>query len=169
MRLRIEKGSLAKKVSILGLILLAAAVEARAKNIYASPSGNDGNPGTLAQPVATPRKALQLASAGDAIFLRNGRYSMERFLWVDKPNLTISSQPGERAVLAGANTEGPSSPPSVVIVVANNVSLINLDIDGGSYYALKIDLDNNKTTNGVVVRGCRIRSEEHTSELQSQR
>ncbi len=59
-------------------------------------------------------------------------------------------------MLAGANTEGPSSPPSVVIVVANNVSLINLDIDGGSYYALKIDLDNNKTTNGVVVRGCRI-------------
>ena len=74
-RLSTEKGWLTKITATLGLILLAATADAAAKNIYASPAGNDANPGTMAQPVATPRKALQLASAGDVIFLRSGRYS----------------------------------------------------------------------------------------------
>jgi len=147
-----------KAACAIAFLLLAISIKAQAKNIYAAPGGSDSNAGTQSQPVATPRKALQLASPGDTIFLRGGRYPMERFLWIDKPNVAISSQSGERALLAGSNTDSQTSPPSIIIVVANNVSLINLDIEGGSYYALKIDLDNNKTTNGVVVKGCRIRN-----------
>ncbi len=41
---------------------------------YVAPNGNDSNPGTLAEPWATPVKASQAAQAGDTVYFREGVY-----------------------------------------------------------------------------------------------
>lgn len=136
------------------MIFLCSVIEA--KTIYVSPGGRDANPGTLEQPVATPKRAIEMAALGDTVYLRAGRYPINRFLWVGTANLTISSYPGERAVVAGGTAEEPSNPTAIFIIVANNVVLANLEIEGGSYYGVKVDVDSTKSTTGVVIRGCYI-------------
>lgn len=147
--------ALARLLSCFALLFLSAPA-ASAKIIHASPQGNDNNPGSLAQPVATPQRALEMASAGDTIYFRAGRYTLKRFLWVGTPNLTISSYPGEKAALEGGITEDQNNPICIFIIVANNVTLADLEIQGAAYYGVKVDLDSNKTTNGVTIRRCYI-------------
>jgi uncharacterized repeat protein (TIGR02059 family) len=47
---------------------------ASAKTYYASPSGNNSNPGTITQPWLTWSKAFQTAVAGDTVYFRGGKY-----------------------------------------------------------------------------------------------
>jgi hypothetical protein len=47
---------------------------ARDKSYYVSPSGNDANPGTLAQPFKTLQKALPLLKPGETLIVRAGEY-----------------------------------------------------------------------------------------------
>ncbi|HEY7545871.1 MAG TPA: pectate lyase, partial [Blastocatellia bacterium] len=49
------------------VLLFLSASQASAKIIHASPQGNDNNSGSLAQPVATPQRALELAASGDTV------------------------------------------------------------------------------------------------------
>jgi hypothetical protein len=64
----------------LALAVLAASVlwqgGARAADYYVAPTGNDANPGTLAQPWATWDKVLATAKAGDAVYFREGEYTV---------------------------------------------------------------------------------------------
>ncbi|HLG14440.1 MAG TPA: right-handed parallel beta-helix repeat-containing protein [Blastocatellia bacterium] len=135
------------------MILLCAVADA--KTIYVSPSGRDSNPGTLAAPVATPQRAIELSALGDTVYLRAGRYTVSRLVWIGVPNLTVSSYPGERAVIAAGTTE-PGDPQSVVVIAANNVVLSNVEIEGASYYGVKVEPDSAKFVTGVVIRGCYI-------------
>ncbi len=130
--------------------------QAHAKTIYVAKNGNDRNAGTLSQPVATPAKALDIASPGDTIYLREGRYVIERFLWIDKANLTIASNPGEKAAIVGGTEENDKNPTSVIVTAANNISILNLEIEGGAYYGIKVDIDKEPTSKGVTIRGCYI-------------
>ncbi len=135
-------------------IIGAGAAEARAATLYVSTTGNDRNPGTISEPLATPKRAIDIASPGDTIYFRAGRYPIKERLWVGQSNLTISSYKGERAAIEGGTTEGEGSPSSVFVIVGNHVSLINLEIKGGAYYGIKVDIDRNPSTTGVVIRGC---------------
>jgi hypothetical protein len=59
-----------------------------AATFYVATNGNDANPGTLAQPFATPQKAVATNSAlaaGDTIYIRGGTYLMNVQV---KPNKT---------------------------------------------------------------------------------
>jgi hypothetical protein len=132
--------------------------ETLAKNIYVAKNGNDKNAGTLSQPLGTPAKALDIASPGDTIYLREGRYVIDHFLWVDKSNLTIASNPGEKAAIVGGTQENSKNPTSVIITAANNISILNLEIEGGSYYGVKVDIDKEPTSRNVTIRGCYIHS-----------
>lgn len=123
-----------------------------ASTIYVSPSGNDGNPGTLDRPLATPARAISLASPGDTIYFRAGRYNVTRFLWIDKDGLTLASYPGEQATIAGSNADT-TNLQSVIVIVSNNVSIIGLEIQGGSYYSIKVE-----SNSGTLLRNCRIHS-----------
>jgi hypothetical protein len=146
-------------VSLIFLLIFACFTfigEANAKTIYVAKNGNDRNPGTLAQPLATPARALDLASPGDTIYLRAGRYVIDHFLWIDKANLTLASNPGEKAAIVGGTEENDKNPSSVIITAANNISILNLEIEGGSYYGIKVDLDKEPTSRGVTIRGCYI-------------
>src|SRR5262245_40129337 len=78
-------------------------LKADAAILYVSTTGNDSNSGAQNSPVATVRQAFLLASSGDTIYIRGGRYTLSRYLYVDKANLTFSSAPGESATLVGSN------------------------------------------------------------------
>ncbi len=131
-------------------VFSAAATDAAAANLYVSTNGNDGNPGTLNSPVATVKHAFDLASPGDNIILRGGTYTFSRFLWVDKDNLTFSSYTDEKAVITGSTTDE-TNLASLFIIYAHNITLKDLEIQGGSYYAVKLE----EATNAVITN-CRI-------------
>jgi hypothetical protein len=132
--------------------------DAQAKIMYVATDGNANYPGTLRRPLATPAQALAMSEAGDTIYLRQGHYKIDHFLWVDKANLTIASYPGERATLASGTEESEANANNLIIVVADKVAVVDLDIEGGSYYGIKVDVDKTSSTRGVSIRGCRIRN-----------
>ncbi|HEU4390381.1 MAG TPA: right-handed parallel beta-helix repeat-containing protein [Blastocatellia bacterium] len=131
-------------------LLLAAGTAASANTIYVATNGNDSNPGTAAAPVATLSRAYSLASTGDSIYLRAGRYVVTRQLTVEKDGITIASYPGESAAIAGS-TSDTTNLQSVISIVSSNVSLIGLEIQGGSYYGVK-----SESNSGMLIRNCHI-------------
>lgn len=71
------------------------------KIIYASPNG-DGE-GTIDDP-APLEDAIDMAKAGDTVYLRGGEYIFKESIWLDKSGkanayITIKSYPGEKAKL----------------------------------------------------------------------
>jgi hypothetical protein len=60
--------------SLFLFLLILALLPATAATIYVSPSGNDNNAGSLAQPLKTIPEAIDRANPGDVIELRNGSY-----------------------------------------------------------------------------------------------
>jgi hypothetical protein len=63
---------------ILGCLLIVtgslAAAEAWAKDYFVATTGNDSNAGTLQQPFATLQKGIDVAVAGDTVYIRGGVY-----------------------------------------------------------------------------------------------
>ena len=49
---------------------------AAARDYYVSPTGDDGNPGTLAKPLKGPVNAAKLLKAGDTLYFRGGEYKV---------------------------------------------------------------------------------------------
>src|SRR5215204_1000584 len=94
---------------------LLLSTPAFANTLYVAPSGNDGNPGTLNAPLATPERALSVAAAGDAVVLRGGTYTITRSLQIRQPGLTLASYPGERARIVGG-TGDVTNLTSIIIV-----------------------------------------------------
>ncbi|HVF90232.1 MAG TPA: PKD domain-containing protein [Blastocatellia bacterium] len=135
-------------------LFLVGAVAAEARTIYVSPAGNDNNPGTQASPVATPGRAVQIAASGDTIYLRSGRYTINRGITISLPGITLASAPGEQAAIQGGTDDNPSNPSSVVTIIASSVVLSDLEIQGGIYYGVKIDPGDSTSTNNVVVKRC---------------
>jgi hypothetical protein len=125
------------------------------RTLYVSPDGNDYNAGSLSEPLATPARAIRLASPGDTICIRKGLYDLDRSLLIDKPGLTLRSFDGELAHLRApiAEQEGVTS---VMVVAASNVALVALEVEGGSYYGIKVDAEPGHSTTGVSIQGCRI-------------
>src|SRR5262245_46602459 len=55
-------------------IFFAAATTAHAATWYVATNGNDGNPGTQAQPFQHVRQAVNVCASGDTIIMANGTY-----------------------------------------------------------------------------------------------
>ena len=71
---------------------------AHAATYYVATTGNDNNPGTLAQPFRTIAKSIAVAAAdGDTVSLANGTYN-EHNLDFGAKNLTLTSQSGNPAL-----------------------------------------------------------------------
>ena len=56
------------------LLLLSCTLTISGATYYVSPGGSDSNPGTIAQPFFTLKKAWTVISAGDIVYLRGGTY-----------------------------------------------------------------------------------------------
>ena len=65
-----------KKITLVFLLLCTTAF-CFAATFFVAPTGSDNNPGTKALPFATIAKAQSLATPGDTVFLRGGRYQMQ--------------------------------------------------------------------------------------------
>ncbi len=128
--------------------------QASARTIYVAPGGSGS--GAISAPLGDVSRAARAAGAGDKIVLRGGVYDLQKGVYLDKPGVSLVGFRGEKPVLRAPSDE--SSPvASVVVVTAPRVLVSGLEIRGGSYYGLKIDVDEAKTpARGVIVRGCRI-------------
>ena len=76
-------------------------------SVYASPTGNDSNPGTLAAPVQSFNQALTLATSGAIVYLRGGNYGRQyvfHHIYSASNPVTIQSYSGETAVVVGDAT-----------------------------------------------------------------
>lgn len=60
---------------IMSLLPMTIVTQATNKDYYVSPSGSDTNNGSIETPFATLRKAINCATAGTTIYLREGTYS----------------------------------------------------------------------------------------------
>lgn len=88
------------------LAVLAGSGPATAAEFYVSPSGDDGNPGTLAAPWRTVQKAASTVPAGSTVLLRGGIYREKVEVAVsgnanDGP-VVFKAHPGEEPVLDGS-------------------------------------------------------------------
>ncbi len=134
--------------------------------IFVSPGGDDWNNGSQNQPFQTIRRALDAATPGDTITLRNGVY--QGGINIDIDNLTIRSMPGEWAVVEAPLTEGQDGLSSSVFRYSfdtNGGKLQNLEITGGYYYGVMFwDWWDSNTGAGTVhtgasnitLEGCKI-------------
>jgi hypothetical protein len=118
--LRLRSASLSMtRTLILFILSLLATAPAHAADIWVAPTGSDRNPGTQAQPLATPNAALRQArdlrrlhdapvAGGVHIWLKGGEYRMaepwffrpEDAGTADSPTI-VAAAPGERPVLSG--------------------------------------------------------------------
>jgi len=146
---------LAAVLSVIGVVLACSIVtDAAATTLHVSPTGSDGNPGTLSAPLATPARALAIAAPGDTIYLRQGTYTITASLFVRQAGLTIASYPGERAAIVGGTTDL-NGLQALFFVYTSHVTIANLELKGGSYYGIKLD-DANGPQTGQLIRGCYI-------------
>src|SRR3954469_16439603 len=63
-------------ITFLALAILLAGRSARATDYYVATTGSDSNPGTMASPFATLQKGVNVAVAGDTVYIRGGTYSI---------------------------------------------------------------------------------------------
>jgi signal peptidase I len=105
-------GVILRKFSFIFLSVITATLPGvlYAKTYYISPSGDDGNPGTIEAPFATVKKAHDNVALqpGDVIYLRGGTYYPTQktvFNKVGNENnyFVLSSYPGELPVIDGKN------------------------------------------------------------------
>ncbi|MEL1240909.1 right-handed parallel beta-helix repeat-containing protein [Flavobacterium flavipallidum] len=64
------------KYRILLVFIFLNSILLSAKDFYVAPQGNDANDGTMANPVETIKRAQELASSGDVVYIRGGHYTM---------------------------------------------------------------------------------------------
>lgn len=92
-------------------VLLAALVLAtstQARNLYVSPTGNDGGAGTIEAPYATIQAAATRSVPGDTVVLREGTHRLTRQVvpnsgTSERARITYRSHPGESVLIHGGS------------------------------------------------------------------
>jgi hypothetical protein len=72
----IATSGMAGKSVVVALFLMAAPAPAHAATYYVANDGDDSNPGTIGQPLATIQKAQEFVGPGDTVYVRGGTYHM---------------------------------------------------------------------------------------------
>ncbi|GHJ42707.1 hypothetical protein Cs7R123_00490 [Catellatospora sp. TT07R-123] len=80
-------------------------------DLYVAPDGSDGNPGTLAAPLASLNRAVELVRAGQTIALRGGTYRAAAPVTITtsgtgSQRITLSNYRGEQPVLDATAIRG---------------------------------------------------------------
>jgi len=93
-----------------GLVVLSLIFPSPARaanNYYVSTSGNDSNPGTLAQPFRTIQEGVNKLVAGDTLYIRGGTYTEAVNITTSGSSsapITISAYSGETPLLNGGSS-----------------------------------------------------------------
>ncbi|MGP3918400.1 right-handed parallel beta-helix repeat-containing protein [Nonomuraea sp. 10N515B] len=125
--------------------------------LYVATNGNDSNAGTLAQPLRTIQRAVDLAQPGHTILLRGGTYAPSTNIQLLKNGtasapITMTTYNGERVVIDGENM--PHTPAPVdgsiprpergaIHIEGDYWRLIGLEIINGPYAVFGLDTNNN--------------------------
>ena len=144
--------------------LSAAAVEEKqgageTYNIYVAEDGNDNNDGSIDAPVKTIKAAVELAQAGDVIYIYDGTYDAQPSgsstgvrLFRVAGDITIIGQSRDGVIINGATNGRTFSTGSASNAFTGHVKLVNLTVQnaksGTSYAAF--DLSNNNGINELV-------------------
>ena len=106
---------------------------------YVSPGGDDGNPGTIAEPWATIQHAADVMVAGDTLLIRGGIYN-EHVRTVNSGDpesyIVFSAYPGETPVIDGT---GVTESQNGLIVDKSYIRLIGLEIRNWDENAIWIE------------------------------
>jgi hypothetical protein len=139
------------------IVVLSPVTAAAATALYVAPGGSDSNSGTLAAPLATIKRAVDLAQPGYTIYLRAGTYAPSTNIQLLKNG--TSSQPyairnynNEHAIIDGENL--PHTPDPVggsipraergaIHIEGDYWRLTGLEIIHGPYAIFGLDTNNN--------------------------
>jgi len=125
--------------------------------LYVATNGDDGNPGTLAAPLATIQRAVDLAQPGYTIHIRGGTYAPSSNIQILKNGtssqpITLRNYGNERVVIDGENmpyTPGavdstiPRAQRGAIHIEGDWWRLIGLEIIHGPYGVFGLDSSNN--------------------------
>ncbi|GAB2976147.1 right-handed parallel beta-helix repeat-containing protein [Saccharothrix stipae] len=156
------------KPLVVGIAVVAVAVSglsgatarpavAASAALYVATDGNDGNPGTLAAPLRTIQRGVDLAQPGHTIHVRGGTYAPSTNIQLLKNGtssqpITLRNHNGEHVVIDGENM--PHTPGAVgssiprpergaVHIEGDHWRLIGLEIVHGPYGVFGLDTNNN--------------------------
>ena len=133
-------------LALAALLLAAGALPAETYHVALPPTGNDANPGTLAQPWATLQHAADTVGPGDTVLVHVGGYAGF--------HLTTSGTAALPIVLRAA-------PGEVVSITADNpVTPDGINLEGASHVTIEGFRVNGRTRAGiraVLCRGVAIR------------
>jgi hypothetical protein len=139
-------------VSVLGAVPSAASAAVGCDRV-ASPSGSDGNSGSVASPYLTVQKLDSSLGSGQTGCLRAGTYggpsTQTNF---STPGVTITSYPGERATVAGfPYVDGAGTTLSYLSFDLNKTgnswpALCQGSISGGAQVTYGFDIEGNNVT-----------------------
>lgn len=81
-------------------------VNAAGNTFYVSTNGSDSNPGTIDAPFLTIQKGIDMASAGDTVYIRGGRYLVTDMIRFHKSGtsgnpITLAAYEGETPIIDG--------------------------------------------------------------------
>ncbi|MEU4449087.1 carbohydrate-binding protein [Actinosynnema sp. NPDC050801] len=125
--------------------------------LYVATNGNDANPGTLAAPLRTIQRGVDLAQPGYTIHVRGGTYAPSTNIQILKNGtsgqpITLRNYNGEHVVVDGENmpyTPGavgssiPRPERGAVHIEGDHWRLIGLEIVHGPYGVFGLDTNNN--------------------------
>ncbi|MDT3699214.1 MAG: right-handed parallel beta-helix repeat-containing protein [Thermincola sp.] len=138
--------------------------EAGKRYYYVRPDGNDSNSGTIAKPFKTIQKAVDVALAGDTIYIRAGKYR-ERVVLKRSGRagklITIRNYPGEVPVIDGAGLKWAGSHTLWGGLIDTNeksyFKLIGLTIQNSAAFGIGRQYRSNpKESSHIVVQDCKI-------------
>jgi hypothetical protein len=105
---------------------------------FVSPDGSDTNPGTYSLPWKTIRKATQMITAGDSVFIRDGIYNEYVAIYqsgTEVEPIVIQAFPGENPIIDGYG-ELPRSYTGLVSIYGDWVRVVGLEIRNSKYSGL---------------------------------
>ncbi len=124
--------------------------------LYVATNGNDDNPGTLAAPLASIQRAVDLAQPGHTIYLRGGTYAPSSNIQLladgtSSQPITLRNHRNERVIIDGENM--PHTPAPVggsiprpqrgaIHIEGDWWRLIGLEIINGPYGIFGLDVNN---------------------------
>jgi hypothetical protein len=152
---------------LLGPKALVSAQTVAGAGYYASPNGNDANPGTLSQPWKTLAFAAQKLHAGDTLYIRGGTYQEHFSISNSGTQLSpilVTNYNNEEVIIDGVNNTlpRPESGTPLIGVYGNWVIISNLTIQysgalgaygGGAHVTFDNLYVHHNRAGGVILSG----------------
>jgi hypothetical protein len=111
-------------------------------NYYVSPTGSDSNPGTITKPFKTWQKAIDVAVAGNLIYLRGGTYT------TDATKLDAISI--KKSGSAGKLIRVWAYPNEIPILKCGGSNLSGIRLEGNYWHFKGFEITNLKQTQGKI-------------------